>query len=439
MLSKPPNSTGTATTLEYCAGVVKAQPLFPKSPAQYAADFEMLQCEEELKNVFLQPNGNCKPILCVCVDGASDKGPFHEEVQFFWTSDHILSERLATLVTTRSSGSSFLNRVELQNGCLSRDHSNLFIPSTLSGSCIVDGRIDDILCRNLDLAIDTYISFVNKAPCGSTVIHLYKGADSTDHHMYREKLKIFLKGSKAKKVALRQENPSLFEHFKTIWEVRSNHMVQGYPQQYIYFLLACFKPECPHTLCQKLVGSSRNDFHWFPNGPPLLQIPLPVVDPARPWGGSSCTECKGHCSGHYLKPEESLTSGNEPCESPSCVIQQAFKANTANDVEELARKVLLPPEEVELWIEHLRTVASNRKRGAEKGAKTRRQKAKNRVESSQLEGDLYNCGVCNDAYQEETEEVEKWIGCDKCETWFHWSCVDICEEPANFLCHNCNT
>lgn len=83
----------------------------------------------------------------------------------------MLNARLATLVTTRSSGSSFLNRVELQNGCLSRGHSNLFIPSTLSGSCIVDGRIDnDILCKNLDLAIDTYISFANKAPCGNTVI-----------------------------------------------------------------------------------------------------------------------------------------------------------------------------------------------------------------------------------------------------------------------------
>ena len=191
------NFTGTATTLEYCAGVVKAQPLFTKSPAQHSADFEMLQGKEELKNVFMQPNGDCKPVLCVRVDGASDEGPSHEEVQFVWTRDHILSERLATLVTTRSSGSSFLNRVELQNGCLSRGHSNLFIPSTLSGSCIEDGNINnEILCRNLDLAIDTYISFVNKVPCGSTVIHLYKGADSTDHHMYRENLKIFLKGTK---------------------------------------------------------------------------------------------------------------------------------------------------------------------------------------------------------------------------------------------------
>ena len=432
------NFTGTATTLEYCAGVVKAQPLFPKSPAQHAADFEMLQGEEELKNVFLQPNGERKPILCVRVDGASDEGPSHEEVQFFWTRDHILNERLATLVTTRSSGSSFLNRVELQNGCLSRGHSNLFIPSTLSGSCIEDGKINN-LCRNLDLAIDTYISFVNKAPCGSTVIHLYKGADSTDHDMYRENLKIFLKGSKAKKAALRQENPSLFEHFKTIWEVRSHHLVEGYPQQYIYFLLACFKPGCPHGLCRRLVGSSRNDFCWFSNGPPLLQLPLPVVDPARPWGGSSCTECKGHCAGHYLKPEQSLVLRSEPSEPPSSVILQAYKTNTIDNVEELARKVLLPTEEVQLWIQHLETVASNRRRGASKGAKTRRQKAaKNRAESNQLESELYYCRVCNGTYQEETEEVENWIACDKCETWFHWVCVDVCEEPSNFLCYNCD-
>ena len=432
------NFTGTATTLEFCAGVVKAQPLFPKSPAQHAADFEMLHGKEELKNVFLQPNGDRKPILCVRVDGASDEGPSHEEVQFFWTRDHILNERLATLVTTRSSGSSFLNRVELQNGCLSRGHSNLFIPSTLAGSCIEDGKINnDTLCKNLDLAIDTYISFVNKAPCGRTVIHLYKGADSTDHHMYRENLKIFLKGSKTKKEALQQKNPSLFEHFKKIWEVRSNHLVQGYPQQYIYYLLACFKPGCSHGLCQRLVGSSRDDFHWFPNGPPLSQVPLPVVDPARPWGGMSCTECKGRCAGHYLKPEQSLFSSSQPSEPPSSVLLEAFKANAATDVEELAKKVLLPTEEVQLWIRHLETVASNRRRGAEKGAKTRREKAaKSRTQPS-LENDLYSCGVCNGTYQQETEEVENWIACDKCDVWFHWACVNICEEPPTFLCYNC--
>lgn len=171
------NFTSTKTTMEYCAGVVKAVPLFEKSPSQHSADFSMLQHKSELRNVFFKPNGDQKMILCVRVDGTCDEGPSHEEVQYYWTRDHLLNERMATLVTTRSSGSSFLNRVELQNGCLSRGHSNLFIPSTLSGSCIENGEVNNqILCKNLDLAIDPCISYVDKSPCGETVIHLYNGA-----------------------------------------------------------------------------------------------------------------------------------------------------------------------------------------------------------------------------------------------------------------------
>lgn len=39
----------TTTTLEHCAGVVKAQPLFDKSPEQHAADFDMLQEKKSFK------------------------------------------------------------------------------------------------------------------------------------------------------------------------------------------------------------------------------------------------------------------------------------------------------------------------------------------------------------------------------------------------------
>ena len=74
-----------------------------------------------------------KNVECVRVDGASDEGPSHVEVQFWWTLQHLQKERLAALVTTRSSGSLYLNRVELQNGCLSFGHSNTFIPFTLAG------------------------------------------------------------------------------------------------------------------------------------------------------------------------------------------------------------------------------------------------------------------------------------------------------------------
>lgn len=158
------------------------------------------------------------------------------------------------------------------------------------------------------------------------------------------------------KESLKQENPSLYEHFEMIWKIRSDHLVQGYPQQYVYYLLACFKPGCSHGLCQRLVGSSRSDFHWFPNGLSLTQLPLPVADPGRPWGCTSCPDCRGHCAGYYLNLLESLNSSNQPCEPPSTVILRAFKAKSV-DVEELARQNLLQTDEVKLWLEHLETVA----------------------------------------------------------------------------------
>lgn len=164
------NFTGTQTTPEQCVGVVKAVPLFPKNPAQHASDFNMLKSMEDLQiNTFCNPSGEQKGILCVRVDGAVDEGPSHEEVQFWWTLEHFQSARTATLVTARSSGSSFLNRVEFQNGCLTRGHANLFIPSTLNGYPIIHGILDeDILKSNLKAAIDVYINQVNKSTCGKT-------------------------------------------------------------------------------------------------------------------------------------------------------------------------------------------------------------------------------------------------------------------------------
>ena len=150
--------------------------------------------KEELTSAFYKENGKLKNILCVRVDGASDEGPSHDEVQFVWALDHFKNGRLVTLVTARSSGSSYLNRVELQNGCLTRGHSNVFIPSTMSGSCMEAGKINqDVLRKNLDQAIDVYVERVNNCPCGDTFIQLFKGSDSKPYQEYREPLKVFLK------------------------------------------------------------------------------------------------------------------------------------------------------------------------------------------------------------------------------------------------------
>ena len=174
------NFSNTDNTSETCAGVVKAHSLFPKNAAQHAADLEMLQHKPELATVFINPETRTiKAVECIRVDGASNEGPSHHETQFYWTERHLKEAKLATLVTTRSSGSSYLSRVELQNGCLSRAHSNLFIPSALNGSCYSEetGKMDEnLLHRNLELAAEIYIQRCNECPCGSTIIHLYKGA-----------------------------------------------------------------------------------------------------------------------------------------------------------------------------------------------------------------------------------------------------------------------
>ena len=111
-----------------------------------------------------------KDIECVRVDGATDEGPSHAEVQFWWTKRHIEENKVVTFVTSRSSGSSYLNRVELQNGCLTQAHANLFIPSTLNDDPTTGSLDSDILSANLDQAADIYLQRVDKCPCGDTVL-----------------------------------------------------------------------------------------------------------------------------------------------------------------------------------------------------------------------------------------------------------------------------
>ena len=89
------------------------------------------------------------------------------------------NNKIATIVT-RSSGSSYLNKVELMNGCIALGHSGTFIPSTISGSCIdkSTGGVDqEKLKHNLELAIGAY---VNGCKCGDTVVNFYEGDKSTE-------------------------------------------------------------------------------------------------------------------------------------------------------------------------------------------------------------------------------------------------------------------
>jgi len=127
------------------------------------------------------------------------RGQHIVEVQFWLTMRQFQKPTLITLVTARNSGASYLNWVELQNGCLSLVHSNLFIPSNLSGSSFDSetGKVDkEKLKTNMQLATEIYIQRVNNAPCGDTVIRLYPGADSGSKQELREHVLAYVKGSR---------------------------------------------------------------------------------------------------------------------------------------------------------------------------------------------------------------------------------------------------
>ena len=258
--------------------------------------------------------------------------------------------------TTRCSGSSFLNRVELQNGCLSLGHSNTFIPSTLGGSCVdqqTGKRNEAKLRENLHLAIQAYISRVDGCPCGDTTIKLYKGSESEEHHAISGKLDTFLKGSNKQRELLRRENPDLFSRFTMIWDIRNRHMVKGLPSSYVFFLKCCYQPECTHPVCQS--GHPPPTLCWYPGGYPVSYFPLPVPDSARPWGSQTCSTCKGFCAGHY---STKYVDTNDPAalksvKPPSSVLKQKFselgnKLVTDEFIEDAARSVLLSVEDTKI-------------------------------------------------------------------------------------------
>ena len=442
------NFSGTQNTQEVCAGIVKASGLFPKNPAQHAADLAFLQTVPSLLPVFTNPiDGSPKVIECIRVDGGSDEGPSHEEVQFFWTARHLERPTVTTLITTHNSGASHLNRVELQNGCMSLAHANLFIPSTLSGSCLDSktGKVDsDRFKRNMRLATEVYINRVNQCPCGEGNISLFEGADSTKFQELRSVVIKFLKGSKQQKAALKQSNPDTYSYVENVWNVRNSHMVSNYPTQYVFQLICCYQPTCIHHFCR--TGNFKDLPKWFLGGPNVSYIPMPIPDPARQWGSINCPKCTGKCYGHFLEPNIAMLSPLK-CLSkpPSSYIKEIVDKNdhlSDREIEDISKAVLLPPEEVEIWIQHLKTVKENRKQGAIRAAQTRKNKKTAIVSQEKNSGgrQAYYCGLCNEQYVEYTDEEEKWICCEECETWFHFVCVGVDDSniPDDYFCKQCS-
>ena len=63
---------------------------------------------------------------------------------------------------------------------------------------------------------------------------------------------------------------------------------------------------------------------------------------------------------------------------PSCIIIDAYTKEktipTEDTIQEIAKNVQLPVAKVVMWLDHLQQIHVNRKKGGEKGAKTRKEK-----------------------------------------------------------------
>ena len=93
------------------------------------------------------------------------------------------------MVTSRFSRGSYLNKVDLQNGCLSVGHSNKDAM----------GQIDkEKQKENLEAATYVYISAVDGSSCCGTKIHFTKGATGSTANSYEERREnlIFFRGIK---------------------------------------------------------------------------------------------------------------------------------------------------------------------------------------------------------------------------------------------------
>lgn len=108
-------------------------------------------------------------------------------------------------------------------------------------------------------------------------------------------------------------------------------------------------------------------------------IPLSTPDPSRCYGHEDCEECKGLCSGHFLKLgnlwEHVSKGGKMLSEPPSRVLLKEFNRHRVipNDgrLKEIAKEVLLSVDETKMWFEHLSSVHKNRKKGSQKAARAR--------------------------------------------------------------------
>ena len=238
------------------------------------------------------------------------------------------------------------------------------------------GEFDlETMKQNIREAIKVYIQRVDNTPLMGTTIKLYPGIEDSSFHRRRESLLVYLKGSQAKKAALKKARPEWFAHFDRIWNLRNAHMVSSsIPSKYAFILKCCGSKDCIHPSCT----GQPIDIQWFEGGPSIGEIsPTPVID-SRFDVNVLCTSCsKRDCAGHYKSTIPERNDKHAPV--PSVLLSNEVQSSAKFDmkrIQKLGKQCILPPKTVQFYVNHLLKVKRNRKRGVEKARKTRLAKSK---------------------------------------------------------------
>jgi len=121
-------------------------------------------------------------------------------------------------------------------------------------------------------------------------------------------------------------------------------MVCGLPNQYIFYLICCYKKGYKHELCQ--AGKPANPITWHPGGPTTYQLPFPVIDAERPWGNVPNLSCKGTCAGHYKMLLVNVSNEAEKNKDTTTSFNWSFKDIASDKIAIIvAQSVLLPQNE----------------------------------------------------------------------------------------------
>lgn len=144
-----------------------------------------------------------KEFDCICCDGVYDENLVGLEIQFMWIERYMVFSKICIIVIICYSGGSYLNRVELQNGCLVLVYSYFFISLTFNGNNYNEKGLDLVKLRgNLDVVVDVYINRVDGVLCGDIFIRLLKGVNDEYVFYFQERrldFFIFLSGFKKEK------------------------------------------------------------------------------------------------------------------------------------------------------------------------------------------------------------------------------------------------